>query len=545
MKRRKFLGCASAAAALGLRAAETQAAVAPGWDWSLPAGLKPVSYSGFVTWGKNRFSEMITVQGIMAGWRALSPNPGEYNWGPLQEAIEKAKSLGMRIGLHIKGVERQSVPDWVIRKYNVPVLDVIPLQENQPWRLQIVPPWHPGVLQEYANFMDAFSRTGIPQREDVVYGYIHGISPSRGEEWFLRPVDIDDWEMKAGLTANLLAGCLRARVDGMLKAFHGVEYKLAFMGGPIGSGQKGHEEYAKKTSGLLEYAIGHGTGWRGGGVDFQHTLFQNTALGSTVTPDGYCVVDETLPLHKENRYCGDENEEYGKYWEWRFGPVEQHGYRHRICTLKTLLLRQNFQYVGAETLRLNPELNQYAMLTQGRQAQNSPDAWAYLRECAIKSPKGPLIVKNLERWLVQRDIDGNRSVAAERVDRFPLNMDPPGRHYDFDGRRTDVRSGQSGLAFQIDTNFWPKPAPALLKVTFVDRENAAWQVDYADSGRSKHSTAKIQNSGDNQLKTATFRIDALSATRSFPGQMDFRILTDGPGDVTVTMVRLVKGDWKG
>src|ERR1019366_8882995 len=186
--------------------------------------------------------------------------------------------------------------------------------------------------------------------------------------------------------------------------------KLAFMGGPIGGNKK---EYVQKTSGMLEYALAHGTGWRGGGVDAQHTLFQNTALGSTVTPDGYCVVNEDIPIHKEDRYCGDENEEYGKSWEWRFGPVEKHGYRHRLCVLKTLLLGQNFQMVSAETLKLNPELNRYAMLSQGRYAENSPDAFAYLRECAIEPDKEALMVKNLECGGVPQGFAGRHFTAVQ------------------------------------------------------------------------------------------------------------------------------------
>jgi hypothetical protein len=456
----------------------------------------------------------------------------------MRDAIDHARSFGMRVGLHIRGVERPMVPDWVITKYNVPVLDVAPIQDSQPWRLQVVPPWHPDVLREYAAFMEAFGKTGIPQSEDVVYGYIHGISPSRGEEWALRPVDIEAWEKTAGLTADLLAKCLKGRVDGMLKAFHGVEYKLAFMGGPIGVNKK---EYLQKTGGLLEYALAHGTGWRGGRVDFQHSLFQTPALGSSVTPDGYCVVDENLPIHKENRYCGDENEEYGKAWEYRFGPVAGHEYRHRLCVLKTLLLGQNFQVVSPATLELNPELNRYALLSQGRHAGNSPDAFAYLRECAIKSENGPLIVENLERWLIQRDVEGSRSVACERVDRYPLLFyDLPDRHWDFDARRTDLRNGQSALAFQLATKFWPKPGPALVKVTFTDRERAAWHVEHHDALGTSRKTGNVQNTGDGQRKTATFRIDSLSASRSLPGQMDFRIVTNGPGDVTVTLVRVVK-----
>lgn len=123
-------------------------------------------------------------------------------------------------------------------------------------------------------------------------------------------------------------------------------------------------------------------------------------------------------------------------------------------------------------------------------------------------------------------------------------IDPPDRHYDFDARRTDIRNRQDGLAFQLDTNFWRKPERALLKVTFVDREKASWHIEYTGSQSTKRTTAKVQNSGDGQRKTATFAVDALAAARSFPGDMDFRLVTDGPGDVTVTMVRILKGEWK-
>ena len=114
MKRREFIGCG--VAGLALHAAEGPV-VAPGWDWSLPAGIKPVPYSGFTTWGKTRFSEMITVQGIFSvGWRQCCVAPGEYDWKPMRDAIDNAKSLGMRVGLHIRGVERPAVPDWVVEQ---------------------------------------------------------------------------------------------------------------------------------------------------------------------------------------------------------------------------------------------------------------------------------------------------------------------------------------------------------------------------------------------------------------------------------------------
>jgi hypothetical protein len=332
---------------------------------------------------------------------------------------------------------------------------------------------------------------------------------------------------------------MKARIDGMLEAFQGVEYKLAWMnsGGPIVPSPKAYQE---ATADLWKYAMDRGTGWRGGGVDFQHGLFSAPALGTSVTEDGYCVVDETLPALVQRRFRGDENEEYGKGWEWRFGSYEHHAYRHRICTLRTLQLRQNFQMVSAETLKLNPQLNQYALLTQGRLWDDSPDAWAYLRECELRPA---LKVKNLERWLIQRDVEGSQSVACEQVDRPPLARDAEGKHYDMDARRTDIRAGQDGLAFQLDPKFWDKPQPALLKVTFTDREETRWHVEYTDANNNKQRTASVENAGDGERKTATFSIDSLASAGQFPGGMDFRLVAEGPGDVVVTMVRIIKKNW--
>jgi hypothetical protein len=192
-----------------------------------------------------------------------------------------------------------------------------------------------------------------------------------------------------------------------------------------------------------------------------------------VTPEGYCVVDENLPIHKENRYCGDENEEYGKPWEYRFGPVEGHAYGHRLCVLAPTGAEfpgSQSGYAEAES-RTQPVRHAFA---RSARRERSPDAFAYLREYVIKSETGPLTVKNFERWLIQREVDGHRSVPCERVDRSPLPYyDLPDRHWDYDARRTDRQNGQSGLAFQLATKFWAKPGPALLKVGRMARR--AWR----------------------------------------------------------------------
>lgn len=486
--------------------------VREGWDWRLPDGVGPVPYSGYITWGNKRFDPSITVRGVMMTWAQLNPAPGRYDWEWAREEIAKNRATGMRTGIHLKGVQREAVPDWVIEKFKPVVLDVPPLQDGQPWRIQIVPPWQPEVDKAFQEFMREFAKTGIAQGDDVAYGYIHGISASRGEEMFIRPVDLELWQKTTGVTAQQFADWLRRRIDAMCEVFNGAEHKLAVMwGGPIGP----TPEFRTATADLHEYAFEKGAGIRGGGIDFMHVLVQEEAWGSSHDPRGYMLVDDKHPTIQGGRFRGDENEEYGKYWEWRFGPVAGYPYRHRICVLRGLQMRQNFQLVSPETLKLNPELNAYALIAQGYRRENSPDAWAYLREAT----RGKRAIRNIERWLIQRDLPGSQSVPAERVERFPLPSErlPKGElAHDFDARRTDLAGGQSGLLFAPDKTFWPKAGPATIKVTYTDRAATSWHIAYTDAEGKIATTAAVRNSGDGKLKTATLHIPSLAALGRFP-----------------------------
>lgn len=494
-----------------------------GWDWSLPEGVGPVPYSGYITWGEKRFDPAITVRGVMMEWSRLNPAPGQYNWEWAREQIAKNRAAGMRTGIHLKGVQREAVPDWVIEKFKPVVLDVPPLQEGQPWRIQIVPPWQPEVDRAFHEFMREFARTGIAKGDDVVYGYIHGISASRGEEMFIRPVDLELWQKSTGVTAEQFADWLRRRIDAMCEVFRGAEHKLAVLwDGPMGT----TPEFRAATAGLHEHAFNRGAGIRGGAIDFMFSLIDEVAWGSSLDPRGYMRVDDEHPTIKAGRFRGDENEEYGKYWEWRFGPVAGYPYRHRICVLRGLQMRQNFQLVSQETLRLNSDLNEYARITQGYRRENSPDAWACLREAY----RGKRAIRNIERWLIQRDLPGSQSVPAERVERAPLPWEklPKGEMaHDFDARRTDLAHGQPGLLFALDRIFWAKPAPATIKVTYIDRAPTSWHIAYTDAGGHASKTAPARNTGDGKLKTATFHIPGLAAAGRFPDDAAFASVIGG------------------
>jgi len=518
---------------LPAHAAAVPIRIEPGWDWSLPPGLKPLPQAGFSTWSKGRDSPLVTIRGVFMPWKRLSPREGVIDLSPILEEIESNRAMGMKTGLHLMNAERQYVPDWVVEKYRAPVIEAIPLQSNQPWRMAFVPPWNPGVMAEWEGLLAALARSGIARRPELVYAYVTGLGASRGEELFLRNEDALQWGREAGLTPAIYSNWLTRRLEAMLGAFAGVEGKLAWMNPD--EHITAVAGYREATRGLQAYALSRGTGYRGGGIDFQHSLFVASGAGADVE-DGYPVLDEASPVFLPGRVRGDENEEYGKYWEWRFGPEAGYAYRHRICILHSLMLRQNVVMVSAATLALNPDLNAYAATTMGRGPADSPDAWCYLREC---STRGISAVKNLEHGLRQRDVPGSFSVACRRVDRAGLPMDAPGVAYDLDARRTDGAHGQRSLAFRLDGAFLGKAQKVVIKVTYHDASPSRWRLEYSD-GASLAVSPEVVNRGEGLLRTASFTVAPFAADRRFPGGMDFRLGIDGEGDAEFTFVRVVK-----
>src|SRR3954467_9551888 len=74
--------------------------VAPGWDWSLPAGSRPLSYSGYVVRGNKHYSDQTSVSGVQIPWSSVSRAPGEYDFSGLEKSLRDARDAGVRIGLH-------------------------------------------------------------------------------------------------------------------------------------------------------------------------------------------------------------------------------------------------------------------------------------------------------------------------------------------------------------------------------------------------------------------------------------------------------------
>ena len=67
-----------------------------------------------------------------------------------------------------------------------------------------------------------------------------------------------------------------------------------------------------------------------------------------------------------------------------------------------------------------------------------------------------------------------------------------------------------------------------------------WRVEYKRESGAGTATEMIRNMNDGKVRTVTFSLDDARFTNALPNGMDFRIACDGPEDVVVQWVRVVR-----
>ena len=284
--------------------------------------------------------------------------------------------------------------------------------------------YHPEYHQRYLKLVAAFGRSGIPQMKELDLCYLHLVSASRGEEGAGPPV------------GDPRRRLFEERMRAWAEAFKGVTHKLCLVSG-------------KQED--MELGLRLGMGQRNGFVEHYMLHAPNPGLGQELDADGYLVVNEQCPLIAGNRASGDENEEYTSSHEARFGPIETFPHRYHEATLRMLQMRRNFVWAEGGPWLINPPLLHYLALELGKSAQDAPDAWCYLRESVVKGGPHGQPVKNFERWLYQRDVEGARTEATEKV-AVPSQMFEfdPNHLYDLTARQTQMAKGQASIRFGVD-----------------------------------------------------------------------------------------------
>ncbi|MBC8425884.1 hypothetical protein H8E07_17370 [bacterium] len=530
-------------------------AVVVGEDYSLPAHVTPEPYSGYSNHPEpGEPSTGMALSDWWVGWDELEPVRGEYDWDLVDARLASAAAEGTKLNIHLLSITWgggstqhgitvvNRVPEWILNKYELGETDLI----NLGWIFDIlvIPGWHEEIQAEFAELIAAFGARGYPAHEGVGAMYIHGVSASRGEEFWLTQETVDLLEQDHGFGPEVLHDWISGRFRAFADAFAGHTHKLAWVG-RVGAwvGRGNAYETVARDLVLESQALGFGN--RNGGIESFHQYLKEPELGWDLDETGHLVVDETVPVIADTRYFGDENEEYGADWTWRFGPTTGDAYRYRMSMLRALQMRLRFLVTSPDAEWLNPPLSRYAGLSFGKTVDDSPDAWAYLKESKVHvgiSPPG--VIRNFERWLTQRDHPGGMTVPTERIDRRynagSIGNAMDGAYWDHAARRTDVAGGNPYIYFHLDDRF-VMTGPVQIKVEILDAHRTTWRLEYTDAEGTIVTSESYTGRGDDEVRTVTFTLTDAAFANGLSYGSDFRIACDWPGDVVVRWVRVVRG----
>lgn len=486
--------------------------VIDGWDWSLPPTVKPapngllaVHRTSNITRPPDKEIQPLglpvnpTLE-IWVKWRDLEPIEGQYRFDLLRERVAEASKAGTSVVLRILSSATIFAPDW-IANYGIPIRQEHSKNKPKVTNFEIS---HPEFHKRYLTLVDKLGESGIPKADALKGAFVGYASPSFGDEG-IGPHGVDPDSVPHVIE----------RLDAWARAFKNVEHKV-FMGG------------------ISQHGIKMGFGARRGFVEMYLYHIPDPEIGQTVDKQGYLFVDDSVDFLKRRAFHGEENEEYEETWAtkergFRFGEnTDSFTYRYFISNLRTLQMQCN--HVLMNPFSIYPEQMVWVGQTLGRSVEDSPDIWCALRESHIRNV-GP--VKNVERWLYQRDSDGFETSPVVKIDHpVKMWMVEPGHHYDYIARK----GKQIGLAVD-DRWCGGGPVDVALKTTYFDSGNGEIEVSVNTRGGGKTSRL-IKLTGSGKLKTATFVIkDVVFPAR----EMDYDVIFKSSGDEAVlSFVRLIR-----
>ncbi|MGC3954777.1 MAG: hypothetical protein QM804_11145 [Propionicimonas sp.] len=513
--------------------------IAEGDDWSLPGWLRPAPNSGFFSEAASaRYG--VEVRSVDVNWRQLRPTAD----GPLDRtATGEAQEMSLPglddqladpgpFWMRLFASGESWAPDWVAASCQVTTYG--PDYDGQ----RHLPLWNECVWSALLDtYRMLFVDTGLAADPRLRFVYVPG-----GFTWAEYDYDMIAAAVEAGdLTeADYLAWYGHAWTD-LVELFGEQSHKLVFTGEdyPFGPFQEADDL-------LAQQAVAAGLGIRTGITELANFhLNEAPAYGSRIEPDGHLVVDETLPIHSGRYVVATENECYNDCGYATDDPY----YAVRQSNLKALQLRMNWIYVvpGPSYFAEYPEHWDWVRLSIGHTAADSVDAWAAFRDAEdtywqanglarfadpAQWPSLPY-VRNLERWLVQRDEPGSVAHRSEAdVHREVFEADN-GTAYE--GLSTAVAEGDTGFVLEADPAFAEAAGRGknLIKITYLDQGAGEFAVT-TDAGAT--ATVGRENSGSWRTATLALPDGSLAA-----GHRRLRIaLADGADDLVVRFVRVVR-----
>lgn len=511
--------------------------ISDGWDWSLPAFAEAdsLAYFRYKNTPDLNFS-CKNLNSVYVSWNELEPSRGQYNFQLLRDRIiensEGYDGVVLRVLASVWNIDSYPdpggfVPQWLADRDNAPrwmdQMDIAKIQSHKAidgkYIITNMDIMDPDYHSLYKEFIEALGESGIPEMEELKIVNVCYRSASAGEEYTAYNPDRN--AVEALYSASTVAQRTKERLKAWTDAFGDNTYKLMWVG---------HDEKA-----YIEYAGQLGMGSRNGFIEMYNSYVHMPQFGITINPETrYVEIDENNDFIRKDVAFGDENEEYDS--ELRFGWKESFAYRYYISSFRMLQMRRNYVMHAGNTL--TPELTWYVGMGLARKIEDTPDAFALLSEFYLSSSAnggnaGP--VKNIERWLYQRDLPGYETTPALQVptakDLWYADNTKP---YDYTARK-----GKK-MAFDIDDRLFPDGEQSMaIKISFYDGVAGSLKLVYEnDLGIQEDS---IVTTGTDQVKTATFFITARMDTALLDAdslEHDFELHSEA--EVPVFFVRVIK-----
>ena len=508
--------------------------ISPGFDWTFPYSVLPKDNSGSFYMNTLGDKDSIRCVGVTLYWSLLNPKEKEYDFKTVNELLKLAEKENIRLVFRLKcsvydrnlgGSSADKylpyIPEWVVQKHKPPLFYTY---NKPPHFIQVAAPWNPGVQEELKKFIMEFGEQNILSNKYVAGLYVHGISSSPGEEFWLDR-RYTKYALVAGMTEDNLNSAFKNRIDWWAEIAGNNVQKLAWV--HFGTVQRLDYD----VSVLNEYALEKGLGWREGGIESYHRLLA-PELGQTMNEEGHIWVDWSYPLRNGNRFFGDEAEVYFPSYS---RDIQKHCIESSIFRL--VQLGMNYVWTSEPCVELSPEMFAWWTKMAGKNPKETPEATCWLRE-DYANP-GEVTIHNFEHLLVQRDYKGFVTKPVQKIHRYPFYTDPKGIDYDYAARSTNIKTNDTGFLFFIDPRFSNSLSSSfMVKVMYLDEKKTNWVLRYGTID-NKIVEQVVIGEGDNQWKTTTFHVKSFSK-ELLDHKADFSINIKNKQDLTVKFVRVIR-----
>ena len=529
----------------GAEAAATVVRSVAGDDWTLPPGERAPN-SGLFSEASSA-DRRVDLRGFDLTWRQIQPAPGAFDPG----------ATGSAQGMALPSFARQNAdprpfwmrlfasattwaPQWVADECGP--RPVGPDYDGQ----RHLPIWEPCVWERLRGaWRTLMIERGLRADPRLRFVYVPGAFT-----WAEYDYDMVDAGAANGLTFEAYRDWHARMLRDLVAIMNGENddasddfaHKLVF----TGEDHPFSDAFGDRVGLFARDAVAAGMGIRTGITElFNFHLGEIPAYGSRIAADGHLVTDDDWILFDGRRVAATENECYTDCGFRSRDPA----HAVKMSNLKALQMRLNWIYVVPDASRLGPLASHWDWVRRelGRGPRDSPDAWVALRDAEDRywgrrggrRWRGFPFVRNLERWVVQRDVRpggiARRGTLVHRGDPAPDN----GRAYE--SLRTHAARGRRRLHFDVDDRFLSAAggAPVELKVTYRDFARRAWRLEYRAAGGVTRRSRPVRGRGRGRQRTITFAIGDPGFDNGLPGRTDFA-LQALRGDVEASFVRVVK-----